>query len=620
MASQNPKQPGTDVDPMMVLVGAAAIAAMVYICWNTYHTQIATAYAWVRVVEFSPFTVLSNRYSTIAGGVLAAAGLTLFFKKKDVAKYGVLLVLLGLFLIAAGVAGKLYASWFEFFLGSDKSLIEFSHLTKSSLFANLFTLVVLIVPYAVWVARKSLACNPLNHKNYARSKDHTLHTFTDQMAVHYPHLKLFRKLNLTARPIDSGKYAMAETEKQFAMKHKLLDRIKGKEFEVNRIRAADAFRNQMGKMWTSFGALSRIEFAVIAVLVPRIAATDPGMSEANFKKATEMTMALLDQYWRNAADSYNPEKDTFTLDLTLAQKAVKTYGGSARVKRFMKQHAYVGTVIYAMLLEARMLGVLQPAEFRWLRVVDRRLWILIDNCGKNVSFAECGAIYSHWLNETRQKRAIEKPMIDNAVAGLIDAVASFKFSDTEAETIMSQIASDQERLSIDADLIAQKKKHVFLSLLIIGEGTKRDIFEAALLSESGEMLLHQRCRTVAAITNDVRVHFGLTDDDVDALVKLPDSAFVRSKLLELCNGHNVIAFDKNDFLLIDGLERSAASLADCRAENPLDLRHSAIAAGLIPETSIVTPTDALTPAQWTRKLWVEQRKVQLRNEAERMRG
>lgn len=618
--AQNPKQPGTDVDPMMVLFGVAAVAAMVFIFWTTYHTQIATGYAWLRVIEFFPFTVLSNVYSGIAGGVLAVGGLTLFFKKKEIAKWGVLLVLVGMFLIAASLVGKLYASWFAFFLESDRSLIKFSHLTKSSLFANAFTLVVLIIPYAIWVIRKSLACNPLNHKNYARTKDQTLHTFTDQMAVHYPHLKLFRKLNLTARPIDSGKYAMAETEKQFAMKHKLLDRIKGKEFEVNRIRAAEVFRGQMGKMWTGFSALSRIEFAVIAVLVPRIAATDPNMSEANFKKATDMTMALIDQYWRNAADSYNPEKDTFALDYTLAKTAVQTYGGSVKVKKFFKQHAYVGSVIYAMLLEARMLGVLQPAEFRWLRVVDRRLWILIDNCGKNVSFAECGAIYSHWLNETRQKRALEKPMIDNAVAGLIDAVASFKFSDDEAAAIMTQIASDAERETIDAELIAMKTKNVILSLLIVGEGKRRDIFEAALVAESGELLFHQRCKPIAAINDEVRARFGLTDDDVDALVKLPDSAFVRTKLLELCNGQNVIAFDKNDFLLIEGLDRSAASLADCREDNPLDLRGSSIAAGFIPETTVVTPTEAVTPAEWTRKLWVEQRKAQMKSEAERMRG
>ena len=614
MATPNQKPAGSDPDPMMMMFGAAAIAALVFVFWTRFHTEIATGYAWVRIVEFSPFMVLSNIYAGIAGGVLVAGGLALFFKKKALAKYGLMLVLGGVFLMAAFFFGHVYASWFTFFFGSDKSLIEWRHLTQSSLFANLFTLFVFIVPTAIWIARKSLACNPLNHKNFAKPRAHTLHTFTDQMAVHYPHLKLFRKLNLSAKSIDSGKYRMSETEKQFAIKHRLLDRIKGREFDVNSERSKVVFREQMGELWTSFGALSRAEFAVVAVLVPRIAATDPDMSADNFKKATAMTMALIDQYWRNAADSYDPKTDTLSIDLKMAKQSIKTYAGSKRVGKFLKQHAYVGTVIYAMLLEARKLGVLQPAEFRWLRVMDRRLWLLIDNCGKNVSFAECGALYAHWQNELRQKRAIERPKIESAVVGLADAVASFKFSDSEYEEIMSQIKSDATRVLIDAALIAKKAKTMILSLLIIGEG-KRDIFEVALLAENGEIIYQQRCKTMVAITEQVRDQFALTDEDIDGLVKLPDSGAVRAKVLELCNGNNIVTFDKRDFLLIDGLDRSAASLADCRADNPLDLRVSAIAAGLIPETSIVSVMDAATPAEWTRKLWVEQRKSQLKEDA-----
>lgn len=620
MASQQQQGQSKDIDPMMVMGGALLAAALAFVLWNKYHTAVATAYAWMRVVQFSPFTLLQSMWSGIAGGIICMGGLTIFIAKKGdkkLARYGLLAVLTGLFLVISYFVGTLFDSWFTFFNESDKSLIEWKHLSKSSLYANVFTLIVVVIPLAVWIARKSLASNPLNHKHFARGRDFSLHSFTDEMANHYPHLKLFRKINLTARSINEGKYRMADTEKQFAIKHGLMDRVKGNEFKINRDRAAEVFKGQMTKLWTHYKHLSRSEFAVMAALIPRIAATDVNMPDAEYKAALKMTESMLVGYWKQAAETYDKDKDTFTLDLALATDAVKRYGGSEKVKRFMKAHAYVGTILYAMLLEARQLGVLQPAEFRWLRVIDRPLWLIIDNVGRLVSVAECGSTYSHFVSEVRQRRAIERPMIDGAVKGLIEAVESFKFSDDEITAINNQITSKEEKAMIDASAVAKETQNLILMIMVIGEGANRDIFEAALLSENGATLYHQRCKTIAPITAAVRERFMLTDADVDGLARLPSSTELRGKLLELCNGHNVITFDKREIAHVAGLDRSAATVVECRGEESFDLVGTAVLEGILDEDKATPVRDAVAAAQLCRLLWVAQRKADLEAQTNR---
>lgn len=606
---------------MLVLVGCAIIAAFAYLFWERFHTSIATGYSWLRVIQFSPFLILNNIWSAVAGGVILLAGGGVFFAKKAYAKYGLWAVILGGFLIAAYVVGNVFFSWFFFFKDSEKSLIRWSHLSKSSLYSNLFTFVVCLVPFAVWIVRRSLNTNPTNHKHFARAKDYTLHSFTDRMAEVYPHLALFRKLDLNAKPINSGKYRMADTEKQFAMKHHLLDRVKANEFKVNRDRAVQVFVNQMTRLWTGYNALTRWEQAVIAVLVPRIAATDPKMSDADYKEALQRTDDLLAAYWRDAAATYNEEKDTLSLDMKLARATIKKYGHSAKVKQFFKAHAYVGTILYSMLVEARTLGVLQPAEFRWLRVVDRRLWLIIDNVGKIVATTEVAATYAHYLHELKQKRAIEKPMIEGAVRALIEAVESYAFSPDEIAEVNHLLSEQEAAQTIDLEATAKERKNLVLMLQTVGVGADRDLFEVAVMGETGDVVYQQRCKPKVAIDAETKERYQLTDAVLQALPSLPSADELRLKLLEVCNGHNVITFEKSDLALIPGMERSAAAIGQCRSEDgEFDLSATAILEGVIEEHEVKPIRDAVSAAKLCLAIWVSQQKAALEAQAKSNKG
>lgn len=610
MANQKPNGQDSGVDPMLMLAACGLIAAFAYLFWSRFHTNIATAYSWVRVAQFSPFLVIHSVWAAGIGGALFVGGFAAWIAKKSYAKYGLWAFVAGAFILAGYLVGDVFVSWFGFFKESDKAAIEWGHLSKSSLYANLFTLVVGIVPLAIWMIRRSLGTNPTNHKHYAKGKDYTLHTFTDTMAKHYPHLKLFRKLNLTERPINSGKYRMADTEKQFAIKHDLLDHIKGNEFKVNRDRTAQVFVNQMTKLWTGYNGLSRWEQAVIAVLVSRIAATDPAMSDKDYKAALDRTDELLRGYWKDAAASYDVKSDTLKLNLTLARDTIKKYGQSAKVKHYFKAHAYVGTVMYAMLLEARTLGVLQPAELRWLRVVDRRLWLIIDNVGKIVSTTEVGATYAHFLHEVKQKRGIEKPMIDGAVRGLIEAVESFAFSQDEVKEIESLIASKKAALRIE---VAPKEQlTVIVMALTIGTGQKRELYDVAVIKESGEELYRGRARNAHPVDLEARERYQLDDAAVLAMSSLPTADDVRKAALAACNGHNVVTFDKAGISLLQGLDLSAESIVECRGDESFNLEGAAVMEGVVEEHELKPIRDAVAAAQLCRVIWLAQQKAALK--------
>jgi hypothetical protein len=608
----NQKNQAEEVNPFVIVVGLVLVIMMGILFWERFHTPIATAYSYLRLAQFSPFMLMNSLWGLGVGVVLMlAAGIAWAIKKAD-GRTALTGSMVGMFFVVGYLVAGPFSSWFFFFKDSDKSLILFKHLMASSLVANAFTWAVVVLPFAVWIARKSLSSNPTNHKHFAREKDYTLHTFTDVMSEQYPHLGLFRKLNLTARPINEGKYRMADTEKQFVIVHDLLDRVKGTEFKVNRDRSAEIFRGQMGGLWTGFNGLTRWEFAVMAVLLPRIAATDNKMTDADYKDALATTNSLLAEYWKAAYSTYDPEKDSFNLDLSNAKAAIKKYGGSVRVKRFLKAHAYTSTIIYSMLTEARTLGVLQPAEFRWLRVVDRRLSLTIDNVGKIVAFAEVAGIYSHFLYEIKQKRALEKPMVDPAVKGLIDAVESFKFSDDEIEQIQRQIGAKEAQAELDLKAMGKKEQNYILSVLSVGAQDKLDIFEVAVLTEKGQEVFATRCKPEVAIDALIRQRFLMTDADVDALAKAPTSKNVRDKLLETCNGHHVVVFSADESALIPGLDRSASRITVLTKGDALGLMAFAALEGIVGEgKSGDQVRSAVEAAQLARGLYVAAEKKAL---------
>lgn len=83
------------------------------------------------------------------------------------------------------------------------------------------------------------------------------------------------------------------------------------------------------------------------------------------------------------------------------------------------QHAYRTTALAGVLKWARTNGgVLAPAQFLWLRGVDRNLWYGLNNVGRRSYHSEGAGAMAHFMAEQNAKKALPIPRIDTAIVTL----------------------------------------------------------------------------------------------------------------------------------------------------------------------------------------------------------
>jgi len=92
-------------------------------------------------------------------------------------------------------------------------------------------------------------------------------------------------------------------------------------------------------------------------------------------------------------------------------------GGKAA--EIASQHAYRTTAMIGILKWARFQGgVLAPAQFLWLRAVDRGLWYPLNNLGRRSFHTEGAGAMAHFMAEQIAKRPLPVPRIDTAIITL----------------------------------------------------------------------------------------------------------------------------------------------------------------------------------------------------------
>ncbi|WP_237723074.1 hypothetical protein [Pseudomonas putida] len=133
----------------------------------------------------------------------------------------------------------------------------------------------------------------------------------------------------------------------------------------------------------------------------------------------------------------------------IIQKYIKHPNASA----ILHAHAFVRTIIFAMFFQARRLGVLPPAEMRWLRFFDRDMWYALQTIGRQAGFPEAPGILSHFLYECKAGVSLAEPQLDKAVNGLELAMSAYKYSDADKkryEDLQQQRHASAEAAARDA--------------------------------------------------------------------------------------------------------------------------------------------------------------------------
>lgn len=135
-----------------------------------------------------------------------------------------------------------------------------------------------------------------------------------------------------------------------------------------------------------------------------------GIFAARFNRDRDGANALLLQIAQSSGSG--------KLNFAGARELCHRHGKSKPIRRLFMEHAYVLTVMASLLEMARLDGVMASADFIWLKPLDRRLWYMLNNVGRQTAFVEVAGPFAHWLAEKALGRKIITPFIEEATTAL----------------------------------------------------------------------------------------------------------------------------------------------------------------------------------------------------------
>lgn len=240
---------------------------------------------------------------------------------------------------------------------------------------------------------------------------YTMKTLYEQEKFNWPQIMPVEKVNLIKEPIDKGPWAMTMTPMQFAKRYRLLyeEREVGAKPQIGehrerisvgllRSEAHQVFALQLGANWQGVERLPMHAKALFAVFACRANRDQDGAK------------LILDTIARSSSAG--------SLDFSGVESILNKHKDTVLVKRVTEKHGFVLTVMASMLDLARQDGVLASADFLWLKVVDRTLWLMLNAVGRQTPPAEVSGAFAHWLAEKKLGRRISVPMVEEAVKAL----------------------------------------------------------------------------------------------------------------------------------------------------------------------------------------------------------
>ena len=101
------------------------------------------------------------------------------------------------------------------------------------------------------------------------------------------------------------------------------------------------------------------------------------------------------------------------------RKLVRDPAVGGQALELADQHGYNTTALLGVLKWSRMMGgVLAPAQFLWLRAVDRALWYPMNNLGRRSFHSEGAGAMAHFMAEQNAKKPLPIPRVDTAIITL----------------------------------------------------------------------------------------------------------------------------------------------------------------------------------------------------------
>lgn len=167
-----------------------------------------------------------------------------------------------------------------------------------------------------------------------------------------------------------------------------------------------AFLPQLGKRWQGAITLPPYGQALFAAFA---------MKAAGKRDESDNFLSELSQLWEPGRGLVLPKEIKDQIRNTIQDPK------QGRVlEKIAAQHAFTNCALLRCLQFAREQGgVLAPAQFLWLRAVDRNMWYPLNNLGRNAVHVEAAGAITHYRAERSASKPIPNPQLDPAVTGLI---------------------------------------------------------------------------------------------------------------------------------------------------------------------------------------------------------
>jgi intracellular multiplication protein IcmP len=248
------------------------------------------------------------------------------------------------------------------------------------------------IALSIWIA-----CKAVRHPVVLATRVHTIQSLLEVQSKHFSAVAPVLARDLSN--VRSPEWASSMHPEEWVAEHGL---IVNERLEIDRTR--DLLVKQLGTRAKSYGQFKDNEKALFAVFGLRV-----------FFKDSEGSKSLVDALNYSAA---NPESKP---DLSLAKDAFVRCATAKPAAQWLLKHPYPRTLLMALLIESRQMGVLPSSNFIWLKPHDRALWYPLNTAGRKAPFMESAGVFNQmqaeevaWDNDC----VLTEPHVEEAIKGL----------------------------------------------------------------------------------------------------------------------------------------------------------------------------------------------------------
>lgn len=226
------------------------------------------------------------------------------------------------------------------------------------------------------------------------------------------------------KDINKGKWRVAETPDRFLTNQKVYKSVKSEEeddlYTIDVPKLRESLREQMGKQWLGIKntELTKYEKQIFSIILLKMLRN--GAESLRLKKLISTTHSTEIVKFYQIKKKYKRWSTSRQVD-KIVDKTIAESVENPAFKELEFKHAYFYTLIMEMLELSRKDGV-SATDYIWLRIKDRHLYMILNNVGRRVAFAETAGPWSHRIAEKEKNVRINSPKVNAAILAFDDFI------------------------------------------------------------------------------------------------------------------------------------------------------------------------------------------------------